>query len=383
MMAKAADFLPKYAKKSSGGDVVTDKVLSWAFVRSRLDSTIYMQRNLFFNKDKSKAIAAASSSVGSPTPYNYLYRMQLNATDGSLTTAQTINGGIGNYPYTDINNFAEISPDDSYVLFANNALIARVAVNSSYVLSNYQIIYNDGLVWTKPRIINATQFISFTRANNRRQQVAIFEYDGSTASIIKTISVGFDITAINIITGKYLIVIGAFKIAVIDIGTEEILYSETAAVNLSDVVVAGAYAFVKTISSQTNPLFVYSVGETVTKIAFTIQGTILSGSVMSPVNIIKDDNQTGNVFLLVYTSNNALNLGLTINLDKKLISNVVEGANTLVGTPQGVMPTFAAGNRLFYWSNVSGTPGTTYMAQFQYKYTTVSLRFEGNFYKIG
>lgn len=382
------------ATGKGGGSVITDIVTGYGLIRERTASGYYGDYYTMFNVDRTKRLGGSAASPGGGITNVTI--QTLDPATGTLTQVSAVNGSIGqSYPFTGwFNNMVTIAPDDSYVLSVgnnNNAgafPIYRIDINTNnYTFaSGIQVIFNDSSNrWKQPRIINAQQFVSFTTDNSKQQEISLFEYDSvtKTASITKTLNVGFNITAIDII-GRIVCVIGLNDIVFIDLDTEQVLFSDNSVDNLSDVRGGGTYFFVKTISSQTTPVLVYAVdgsSGTITKLNLTVSGEIPSGSIMSPINIIKDDNRVGDKWLLIFQSNNGGFLMLAIEVDT-LIVHAPFVSGVLTGSNSGFMPYFIAGNFISYVTSFSGTPRFSQTCFFRYAFTTLSFKMNGNKYVV-
>lgn len=376
----------------SGGDI-TDIVKGYGLVRERSTSGIYGDYFTMFNVDRTKRLNGSAASPGGGTTNVTI--QTLNPITGALTQVSAVSGAIGqSYPFTGwFNNMVTIAPDDSYVLStgpnasAGAFAIYRIDVNpANYTFSSaIMVIFNDGANrWKQPRIVSAQQFISFTTDNGKQQEIDVFEYDSNakTASIVKTINVSFDITAIDVI-GNIVCVIGLNDIAFIDLETEEILLSDNSAEALADVRSGGNWFFLKTLSSITVPTIVYSVsGSTITKLALEVVGTIPNGALRSPMNIIRDDNRSGNKYLLIFHSADGSFVALSIDLDDLKVQSVFVTVQPLTGTNSGYMPYFIAGNFIAFYTAFSGFPGSTQTAFFRYAYTMLSCKIDGNKYVV-
>jgi hypothetical protein len=386
--------IKKISGSGGGGGNITDVVKGYGLVRERSTSGTYGDYFTMFNVDRTKRLNGSAASPGGGITNVTI--QTLNPITGALTQVSAVSGGIGqSYPFTGwFNNMVTIAPDDSYVLStgpnaaAGAFAIYRIDVNpANYTFSSaIMVIFNDGANrWKQPRIVNAQKFISFTTDNGKQQEIAVFEYDSNakTASIVKTINVGFDITAIDV-TGNTVCVIGLNDIAFIDLETEEILLSDTSAETLADVRSGGNWFFLKTLSSITVPAIVYSVSgsTTITKLALSVVGAIPNGALRSPVNIIRDDNRSGNKYLLIFHSADGSFVALSIDLDDLKVQSVFVTAQPLTGTNSGYMPYFIAGNFIAFYTGFSGLPGSTQTAFFSYAYAMLSCKIDGNKYVL-
>lgn len=386
-------FMPGFGGEEKESGVILENIVrGWAMTRDLTSTGIYADYFTMFNKDRTKRLGGAAASPIGGTTYVGTYVID-PATLSTLSTISQINGTIGQvYKFTgNFMSYVEIAPDDDYCISSGVAgQFRRLDFNSAYqIVGGIKIIFDEqagaNRSWKKPRIIDAAHFVSV--AASELQEVKVFEYDANagTATILKTINVGFDIQAYNIVNGKLIVIGTTMQVAIIDIDTEAVIYSETATVALWDVVVAENYAFVKTTQDTTIPMLAYNVADpaNIIKLNLAPKGIILTGTMISPCNIVKDDNNLADdVFLIIYHSNNGANLGMFVDVITGAVWNVDFTAGVLTGNNSVIQPSIIAGNRLLFATNFSGTPGNTQMALFRYANTLISFSIDGNGYEI-
>ncbi|MDR2426470.1 MAG: hypothetical protein LBD46_04750 [Endomicrobium sp.] len=373
-----------------GGGDVTDITNDYAVLREQIRG-YYATSNIFnfmFNTDRSLNILAGATN--SPSRY-YLqiarYDDPSNILDGTSTLISDMNYAIGQSSMggnNQIDSVATMAKDDSFVLvcgLGGTSGVHRLGIDpETYKFTGVNASFDTGIASPKKmEIIDASNYVNY----DGDQSLQIFNFDGANLTRTKTIAMNFDIVCVNAVNG-FVVVIGLSKIVVINPTTEEIVYTEDTDDTLSGIYGLDGYAFIKTLSSQIEPLITLQIteGGVITKLPLSVTGDFQPGIVKSLINVVKDDNVSGNQYIIIYHSYNASNVGLKINLDTLFVGNLNIGVEILTGTPATIKPSFISGNRMIFNSNVLGQPGTGYTQIYKYQYGVYSLRYKGLLFKI-
>jgi hypothetical protein len=369
---------------SSGG--VTDIVNGYAILQEQAQG-YYASNNfipIVFNRDRSKRVGYSYVYPGGGS--NTFNTTQINPENisetGNVISSITLYFGQVYSGSVVLANICTAALDDSFVLLSginSNTNIFRIEINPATYAITGVVSCDTGISAPKKvEIIDASNYVNYDGQN-----VYLYSYDGETLSLAKTIKLDFDIIRVNAVNG-YIVAIGLNKVQIINPADESVIYDEDTDDALADVVCDEKYAFVKTLSSMANPVFVYEVSldGSVVKLPFTVGGVFPSGAVKSLVNIIKDDNVSDYQYAMAYHTDNVANIMLSIDITAMTMRSVEVGANVMAGTAQINKPQFISGNRVSFNSSVSGQPGTGYLYAYRYEYTEIEHRRNGRLYKI-
>ncbi|MDR1196378.1 MAG: hypothetical protein LBL00_07880 [Endomicrobium sp.] len=382
MTIKAARGIKEVGVGSVG---VTDIVNGYAVLREQVIATnSYVNGRLtVFNKDRSKDISYSNTTPGGG--YNRLYINQVNPEDitvrSPLSYISISFGQSYTNPGLQLANVLTASKDDDFLLLCGlnyNTNIFRIGIDPSTYQMTSVVTFDTTIENPKKlEIIDANNYVNYSGQN-----IQVFTFDGDAITLSKTIALDFDIMRVNAVNG-YIVAIGLNEIRIINPIDETVIYEESPEETLADVVCDGNYVFVKTLSDTTNPVFIYEIADgAVNKIPFTVDGTFLAGAVKSLVNIVKDDNVSDQQYIMIYHSDNAANIMMSIDFSTSKVKSVEVGANIFTGTPGSLKPTFLSGNRIIYYSSTSGMPGTYYTYAYRYEYCQIEHRYIGRLYKI-
>lgn len=367
--------------------LVSDKKVGYTMVRWRQEQASNVGNSfLMFNKDRTKRLygTAASPSGGSTITAIFNY----DSATGTQTQISNTVGSLGQtYPFAgNFGNFVEIAKDDSHLIAATGAGFTRVDVSPNYASINLKRIYDSPTLisnWHRPRIIDATHFASYNTTVGETQKVLIFVYDGFLATIEKTINVGFDIKSLAVIE-NVLCVIGDTQIAFYNITTQALILSAISGVSLFDVFATDKYFFIKTTSDIAQPLRVFEkVSDTLVNEKLMNMADVLPAySMISRINVIRDDNASEEKFLVAFHTNNGSFGALAVHMNIGVINFISMNAAPLAGNMNNITPEFLTPNLMVFYTSFTGLPVTIQTVFFKYAEVVTSLKMDGNTYSI-